>query len=208
MGSGGVIEIIPDYEDLGDFLDDPDYFKDNPKRISFEYQQDPWPTIQSVIGLNSFVEYGKDVNCLILVKGQIAITGVRDLGYGSAYKVFDSQGGPYADVAENGVEYIITKLKSGKPVVVGVDNRVGSPSSQNADGKTDHFVTIVGAGEDAAGKYFTFFDNATNLVNKGANVNNKLYYNSATGLITGKSATTPSKPKYYDYKVTQMWKNK
>lgn len=54
-----MIEIIPDYEDLGDFLDDPDYFEDNPKRISFEYQQDPWPTIQSVIGLNSFVEYRK-----------------------------------------------------------------------------------------------------------------------------------------------------
>lgn len=75
-----------------------------------------------------------------------------------------------------------------KPVIVGVDNRPGTPSSKNADGKTDHFITIDGTGQDSQGKYLTFYDNATNLTSKGCSSNNKLYYNENTGIITGFSA--------------------
>lgn len=56
-------------------------------------------------------------NCLTLAKAQIGKANVRNLGYGSAYKVYDDQGGPYPAVAKAGVEYIITKLQqtSGVP---------------------------------------------------------------------------------------------
>jgi hypothetical protein len=149
----------------------------------------------------------KHRNCLALAKDQIAKAGLRDLGYGSAFKVYDANGGPYPSEAKSGINYIMTKLQSGKPVIVGVDNRPGTPSSVNADGKTDHFVTIVGSGQDSQGKYLTFYDNASNLTSKGCSSNNKLYYNESTGVITGYSAANGAPPTYYDYIVTQIRKN-
>lgn len=104
--------------------------------------------------------------------------------------------------------YIITKLQSGKPIIVGVDNLPGTPSTQNADGKTDYFIVIVGSGMDAHGKYFTFFDNATNLESKSCSSNNKLYYDDNTGIISGYSAANGAPPTYHDYTVTQIRKNK
>ena len=200
------IEIIPDPNILGNFFDDPNVFEDDPTQITFEYDIDPWQTIGNVLSPSQFVPYDHR-NCLTLAIAQISKAGLRDLGYGSAFKVYDANGGPYPNIAKSGVNYIITKLQSGKPVIVGVDNRPGTPSSTNADGKTDHFVTIVGSGIDANGKYFTFFDNATNLESKGCNIYNKLYYNENTGIISGYSAANGTPPTYHDYIVTQIRKN-
>lgn len=207
-GSGGGLsfEIIPDPNVLGDFVDDPSIFEDDPTQVTFDYNQDPWPTISNVLSPSQFVGYDYR-NCLALAKDQIAKAGLRDLGYGSAFKVYDVNGGPYPSVAKSGINYIMTKLKSGKPVIVGVDNRPGTPSSVNVDGKTDHFITIVGSGQDSRGKYLTFFDNATNLASKGCSSNNKLYYDETTGVITGYSAANGTPPTYYDYIVTQIRKN-
>lgn len=202
---GFPYEIIPDPEILGNFFDDPNIFEDDQSPISFDFDQDTWPNISNVLSISEFVGYDYR-NCLVLAQEQIAKAGVKDLGYGSAFKIFDSQGGPYPNVAKAGVNYIITKLKAGKPVIVGIDNRPGTPSSLNIDQKTDHFVTIVGSGEDNNGKYFTFFDNATNLETKGASPLNKLYYFENSGIITGKSAVTQHSS-YHDYIVTQIRKN-
>ena len=199
-------EILPDPLVLGNFEDDPAVFEEDITQISFNVHQDPWPSIQNVLLSSQFVEYNYE-NCLALVKAQIAKAGVSDLGYGSAYKIYDALGGPYPNIAKSGVEYIITKLKLGLPVVVGIDNRPGTPSTKNADGRTDHFVSIVGCGQDAHGKYFTFFDNATNDVNKGTSSSNKLYYDQSTGILSGKSAV-PFANAYSNYIVTQVRKNK
>ncbi len=210
IGEEGVVlddeEIIPEAQVLGNFEDDPTVFEEDTTQISFNFHQDPWPSIQNVLSSLQFVEYNFE-NCLALAKAQIAKAGVNDLGYGSAYKIYDALGGPYPDIAKFGVEYIITKLKSGLPVIVGIDNRPGTPSAKNADGRTDHFVSIVGCGQDAQGKYFTFFDNATNDVNKGTSSSNKLYYDQSTGILSGKSAA-PFANAYYNYIVTQVRKNK
>uniref|UniRef100_UPI00083124D2 hypothetical protein n=1 Tax=Hydrotalea flava TaxID=714549 RepID=UPI00083124D2 len=205
-GGGFPYEIIPDANVLGDFVDDPNIFEDDPTQVTFDYNQDPWPTINNVLSPSQFVKYDYR-NCLALAKDQIAKAGLRDLGYGSAFKVYDVNGGPYPSVAKTGINYIITKLQSGKPVIVGVDNRPGTPSSVNADGKTDHFITIVGSGQDSQGKYLTFYDNATNLTSKGCSSNNKLYYDETKGVITGYSAANGAPPIYYDYIVTQIRKN-
>lgn len=205
-GGGFPYEIIPDPNVLGNFVDDPNVFEDDPTQVTFDYDQAPWPTMSNVLSPSQFVEYDHR-NCLALAKDQIAKAGLRDLGYGSAFKVYDANGGPYTSVAKSGINYIMTKLQSGKPVIVGVDNRPGTPSSVNADGKTDHFVTIVGSGQDSQGKYLTFYDNASNLTSKGCGSNNKLYYNESTGKITGYSAANGAPPNYYDYIVTQIRKN-
>ncbi|TAE68907.1 MAG: hypothetical protein EAY68_04165, partial [Bacteroidetes bacterium] len=208
-GGGGVIlpiEIIPDPATLGDFVDDSNIFEDDSSQITFNYDQTSWPIINNVLTPVQFVEYDYR-NCLALAQAQIAKSGLRDLGYGSAFKVFDSAGGPYPSVAKAGVNYIITKLQSGKPVIAGVDNRAGTPSTSNKDGKTDHFITIVGSGQDSDGKYFTFFDNATNFASKGCHPDNKLYYNENTGVITGPSRANGAPPVYHDYIVTQIRKN-
>lgn len=205
-GGGPFFEIIPDPNVLGAFVDDPSIFEDDPTQVTFDYSQDPWPTISNVLSPSQFVGFDYR-NCLDLAKAQIAKAGLRDLGYASAFKVYDVNGGPYPSVVKSGINYIMTKLKSGKPVIVGVDNRPGTPSSVNADGKTDHFITIVGSGQDNRGKYLTFFDNATNLASKGCSSNNKLYYDETTGVITGYSAANGTPPTYYDYIVTQIRKN-
>jgi hypothetical protein len=205
-GGGFPIEIIPDPNILGDFFDDPNIFEDDPTQVTFDYNQDPWPTINNVLLPSQFVEYDHR-NCLTLAIDQISKAGLRDLGYGSAFKVYDANGGPYPSIAKSGINYIFTKLQAGKPVIVGVDNRPGTPSSTNADGKTDHFVTIVGSGQNSQGKYLTFYDNATNLTSKGCSSNNKLYYDENTGIISGYSAANGAPPIYHDYIVTQIRKN-
>ncbi|MDP1810874.1 MAG: hypothetical protein Q8K66_05660 [Sediminibacterium sp.] len=206
-GGGGTSEIIPDPFVLGDFNDADNTFRDDDTPITFDANSDPWLTIGLVIPISKFVLYDYR-NCLDLARDQIGMANVTDLGYGSAFKTYTEQAGVNSTEAKNGVDYIISKLKAGKPVMVAVDNRPGTPSSLNSDNSTDHFVTIVGSGQDAGGIFFRFFDNATNNQTKGASPNNKLYYNSSTGMISGHSDANGQPPAYHDYMVTQIRKNK
>jgi hypothetical protein len=208
-GSGGGVitsEIIPDPQELENYFDNTITFEDDLMTILFDYNNDIWPTIPNVISIMDFVGYTSNSNCLTLAKNQIAKLGLSDLGYSSSFKVFDAQGGPYPAVAKQGVNYIISKLQQQKPVIVGVNNHPGTVGSLNADGKTDHFVTIVGAGQDSKGKYFRFYDNASNLSSQGANSANKLYYSEITGLIKGQSHTSYGFT-VSEYEVTQIRKN-
>lgn len=64
-------------------------------------------------------------------------------------------------------------------------------------------------GQDTSGKYFLFYDNASGLPNQGASLNNKLYYNSQTGKISGQSQTSYAQnPKRHEYIITQIRKSK
>lgn len=63
-------------------------------------------------------------------------------------------------------------------------------------------------GTDSKGKYFQFVDNSTSLPNYGASYNNRLYYNSTTGNISGKTQSAYGRSAgFYDYKVTQIRKS-
>jgi hypothetical protein len=208
-GSGSSLtsfEIIPDPNILENYYDDPLVFEEDLTPLTFNYSTDIWPIINNVIPTFLFVGYDSR-NCLTLAKEQIAKVGLRDLGYGSSFKIFNLQGGPYSSVAKQGVNYIITKLKQGKPVIVGVSNKAGVVSPLNLDGKTNHFVTIVGTGQDEKGRYFVFYDNSSNLPQQGTNPSNKLYYNQTTGLIKGRSQTTYGLS-VSEYEVTQVRMNK
>jgi hypothetical protein len=68
--------------------------------------------------------------------------------------------------------------------MVGVDD---GAEVTNDDLTTEHFITIVGMGEDSKGKYFLFYDNAVHhkLRDIGASLENKLYCNHRECKIEG-----------------------
>ena len=83
--------------------------------------------------------------------------------------------------AAEGRKYIDQQLNANKPVVVGVSHK---DASYNADGLTDHFVTITGRGTDEKGRtYYTFHDPGTRYASKGqdTNPNNRFYVDERTG---------------------------
>ncbi|HEX8535822.1 MAG TPA: LysM domain-containing protein [Cystobacter sp.] len=102
--------------------------------------------------------------------------------------------------AAEGRKYIDQQLNANKPVVVGVSHK---DASYNADGLTDHFVTITGRGTDAKGRtYYTFHDPGTKYASKGqdTNPNNRFYVDERTGGLyrPGSAATGEITGRHYD----------
>jgi LysM repeat protein len=87
-----------------------------------------------------------------------------------------------ASNAQRGQQYLDRQLGSGKPVVVGVNHKAGSP---NADGVTDHYVVVTGRGVDDKGrKFYSFHDPAASVgSNRGKDTNpsNRFYVDEKTG---------------------------
>lgn len=180
---------------------------------TFNYQTETWPTISPVLSTSQFVGWDRNLstNCMYYAKAQIAKEGWGISNYGDAgqtFQIFTSSGGINTTKLQEGMSYLKYALSNGIPVIVGVDNVVGS-SNPNTDGTTDHFIVIVGMGEDSGGKYFRFYDNATSVITDGTHADNKLYFNPATNKITGLSKagganTSPN----YAYSITQIRKSK
>ena len=85
-------------------------------------------------------------------------------------------------------EYILSNLKSGKLVFVGVDERSGTNINE---GTTDHFVIIVGRGQDQKGIFLVFFDNGITSAEKGTSSANRIYYNEKNNTLIGGSSVYP-----------------
>ncbi|MCA6439135.1 MAG: hypothetical protein IM581_04355 [Chitinophagaceae bacterium] len=190
--------------------------EDNSTYIDYDEITQSWPNIVSVIPINDFVGWltpGVRVNCMDYAKAQIMKKGYKISDYLipgqtiQVYKEINGVGTVDINAAKNGVGYLISALQRGIPVIVGIDDEVGS-SNPGTDNTTDHFVVIVGAGSDADGHYFTFFDNATGSPTQGASAGNKLYYNSATGKISGRSQAIDYAASRRDYIVTMIRKSK
>jgi len=187
--------------------------------INFDPIQQTWPIIPAVISDSDFIGWGFpniERNCMSYAKAQIGKKGFQISNYynntGQTIQVYTEQNGVNQIALQKGLSYLIYALENGIPVIVGVDVHSGSPNT-NTDNTTDHFVVIVGMGIDNKGKYFIFYDNAsgkTPYQNFGANPNNKLYYNSITGLITGESSTQyfNSVDVEHNYIMTQIRKSK
>ena len=198
-------------------LFDPDH-----QTVYQQYQDSqPWPTVKrdDVMAFEKFVPIrkradnpNKYVNCLILAKEQLDKVGYTCSGYSpgdQTFSIYTEQNGVNLPRTKQAISYIISALSQKIPVLIGVDNRIGTPSSINADGSTDHFVVIVGMGTDEKGRYFQFVDNATNNRSTGASYSNRLYYNSITGKITGRTAVADYRniAGMHDYIVTQVRKS-
>lgn len=186
----------------------------------FDLQQNPWPTIQSVIPVNQFIGWGTpniNRNCMDYAKAQIAQLGYKISNYnapGQTFQIYREQTGVNQTKLQQGVSYLVYALSNGIPVIVGVDDKVGVPLAHdgtpgNADLTTDHFIVIVGMGSNSNGNYFQFYDNASGSPTQGANSLNLLYYNPSTGIISGQSQTSYSQgSNMHDYIITQIRKSK
>lgn len=64
---------------------------------------------------------------------------------------------------QNGVNTIIENLNEGKSVMAGVmyDSGKTTQDKDYANKSTNHYVTIVGMGQDKEGAYFSYYDNFT-----------------------------------------------
>ena len=110
---------------------------------------------------------------------------------------------------KKGIQYLKDSIKNKIPVMVGVDNHPGSP---NADKTTDHFIVIVGMGNDSVGKYFLFHDNAMGNKNVGASNENRLYCKckeyKLEGVADKRNSYFSSDAGYKIYTVSQIRKSK
>jgi hypothetical protein len=185
---------------------------DNTTYTPFNPQTSPWPNIPAVIPQNKFVGWGAQGvrrNCMDYAKAQIAKVGYQISSYystGQTFQIYTTQNGVNNTALSQGLSYLKYALSNGIPVIVGVDDAPGHPG--NIDNSTDHFIVIVGMGTDSNGKYFQFYDNASGNASQGASSLNKLYYNSATGIISGNSQTDYANGQPLPYTITMIRKSK
>lgn len=185
---------------------------------SFDPSQSPWSTIEPVIYIADFVGFRVEYHdnetpfhCMDFAKEQIAKNGYQISNYtapNQTMQIYTTQNGVNQTELQKGLSYLKYALENGIPVIVGVDNHAGSPNP-DTDNTTDHFIVIVGMGSDGSGNYFTFYDNATAYPSNGTSSSNQLYYNNASGQITGSSNCSYAvQSNYYDYIVTMIRKSK
>ena len=144
---------------------------------------------------------------------QLRIMGYTNSRYfapNQTFQIYTEASGSNEKLTKEAIAYLLAALKSNIPVIVGVDNKDGSPNDAT-DKSTDHFIVIVGAGSDNGNNYFLFYDNATGNAAQGASSNNRLYFNSALGIIFGRSEVVNANNPLFgrrNYIVTQVRKSK
>jgi LysM repeat protein len=83
--------------------------------------------------------------------------------------------------AQQGIGHIDSELNAGRPVVIGVTHPGGRGHNMNADGVTDHFVTVTGRGVDEQGRlYYTINDPGTRF-GQDSRSTNRMYVDPSTG---------------------------
>lgn len=104
--------------------------------------------------------------------------------------------------AAAGLDCIKEHIDSGYPIIVGVDEKKGHPSS-NQDGVTDHWLVVYGYGVDEDGsEYIMYAETATGYESRQFDYFNRLYYDGTA--ITGIAA---NRKKNYTYIVTEIRPN-
>ncbi len=208
VGNGDP-EVLADLDDSS--IDGDDGVSGNGVDNSFFDQYDPTQPVQSIpdiMGLPNFVRrLTPQQNCLSIARQQIAKLGYFVGGWdsgGQTFQIFKRSTGIDQTAAQNGISYMVSALQKNIPVVIGVDYDVPSP---NSDGTTNHFVVVVGMGNDRNGKlFFRFYDNYTSDPIYGANPLNVLTYDPVTGALTGYwMGTKTHRPIFY--KVAQIRKS-
>ncbi|WP_316738543.1 hypothetical protein [Pedobacter aquatilis] len=208
--NSSLLPVDLDWTDPDDeVLYDPDYLT-----VYQPYQDaQTWPNVNSVISYKNFVPNRfkpgttKVEKCFVLAKEQLGKNGYTAGGYqlSQIFQTYTASSGTDMNQTKRAVTYLITKLSAGVPVLAGVDVRSGSP---NEDNTTDHFIVIVGMGTDSKGRYFSFYNSSTNWPIYGASKENKLYYNSNTGRISGKTMSQyGSIQGHHDFVLTQVRKS-
>ena len=162
-----------------------------------------WKTISSVIPKDKFVGWEVGGNCFKLSKKQIEVMGYTIGGANEPTNIYPYNENTGVNVTETqkAIKYISDALENKTPVVIGVDDAKGSP---NMDKTTDHFLVVVGMGNDKRGNFFVVYDNATSDREEGTNSANKLYYDSKSKKITGRIPNSYSQDSPRPYVVSQV----
>lgn len=146
---------------------------------------------------------------MVYCKEQLKNSGYQISNYGATgqtFQIYKENTGVNNSQLNDGLSYLKYALSNGIPVIAGVDLKSGTSTNPGTDNTTDHFIVIVGMGQDSNGKYFRFYDNATGNQLSGTHEDNKLYYNSATGKISGYSKATYAQG--LPYTITMIRKSK
>lgn len=160
---------------------------------------DNWTTVLPFVSKDEFVGYKSTdpSGCFRRAQEQLNKAGyeLKSPGWssksiiaGSIYQTYlieavaGMKSGYQKDQFEKGVQYLKTSMLSRIPVIVGVERYEGSSSS---DKVTDHYVTIVGMGNDEDGKFFWFYDNATAYADWGTSYKNKIYCDCQNYSLSG-----------------------
>ncbi len=98
------------------------------------------------------------------------------------------------------IDYIDSQLRTGKPVVVGLDDNLRK-ETYNSHKATEHFFVIVGKGCEEGKLFYRFFDVGAHSRELGTGKNSKLFLLD-NGLLQGKSAGGS-----HNYTVTEIRKN-
>ena len=179
----------------------------------------PWRYIAPVIPKNKFIGWGNSPfyqnfikkngiapQCADYAREQLRVVGVL-VGGGSDptnMYVYSEKKGANKVVLDKAIKYIKSELESGRPVFIGVDD---APNQKINEGTTDHFLVIVGMGNDKNGNYFQVYDNASGDVQDGTNSSNKLYHDEKKNIVKGRTNTSYSQ-RVNPYKLSQVRKNK
>lgn len=169
-----------------------------------------WKTIAPIISPKDWVYYGYQgvTDCLALSRLQAGKLGWTCNGYdaaGQTFKVWSNRTGTLVhDAVElrKGINYMLTSLNNFVPVIIGIDDRTGSP---NLDGLTDHYLTVVGAGTEPDGRhFFRYYENGVgpSHLMLATHKDLKLYYDATAGTLEGTSHT--GYMKNATFKVTQI----
>lgn len=183
-----------------------------------------WKDIAPIISKDKFVGWmqdpfysefvkqkGKDPECADYAKQQMKIVGFEEGGATaqSNMYIYDEITGVDINQTELAIKYIQSALGRGRPVLIGVDDqptKEGNNGVKINEGTTDHFLVVVGMGNENGKNYILVYDNASGNVDQGTHSGNKLYYDELTHKITGRTQTSYSQEAPREYTVSQVRK--
>ncbi len=152
-----------------------------------EKDKEKWKNIPSVISSERVISWNDSMvaddqkeNCKAHADMQMEVHGFKATH--NVFQTIDDKGILHKDEMKKGIDYIQHALESKMPVEVGVDTKQPNQDKFTGNITTNHYIVIVGQGNDSKGNYFTYFDNAYKDPRSVKNTEaNRLYYNEKNG---------------------------
>jgi len=122
-----------------------------------------WPNVNSVLFENNFIGGATTLDSANEIIKQPSKKGDNstciniDGSHQTTFKLFDIEDGVYIDNVISGISYTRFALTNGVPVIFGVNFLNYSESSPEKDVSTNHYVVVVGMGNDGR-NYFHAWD--------------------------------------------------
>ena len=165
-----------------------------PKKLFVGWKRKPYR--EEIMAKNN----GREPNCNDYTRKQLELVGCVATGSDSKNNLYPYQEKTGVDIQQTkkAILYIQGQLEQNIPVMIGVDEGV----SQNInEGTTDHFLVIVGQGNDKKGNYFLVYDNARGNTEEGTSDLNRIYLQE-DGRLYGEMQRPNNR--YVPYTISQV----